>query len=126
MRFSRSNVRGLHAAALVVWLFCFGCSSGDAPKPKLFSPPQSFGGSGTAVSARSPSAMEAMSRGLAAVTPPGAALNPAHADGTLLGKRYGDEDLGLEILCTKAGEGSLSIGNVPLPVKGAKPLPSSD
>ena len=47
-------------------------------------------------------------------------------DPTLVGKRYADEDLGLELLCTKAGEGSLSVGDRPLPVKGAKPLPSSD
>jgi hypothetical protein len=45
---------------------------------------------------------------------------------TLLGKRYADEDLGLELLCTQGGEGSLSIGDAPLLVKGAKPLPSSD
>jgi hypothetical protein len=47
-------------------------------------------------------------------------------EATLLGKRYADEDLGLELLCTQGGEGSLSIGDAPLPVKGAKPLPSSD
>ena len=47
-------------------------------------------------------------------------------DPTLVGKRYADEDLGLELLCTKAGEGSLSVGDTPLLVKGAKPLPSSD
>jgi hypothetical protein len=45
---------------------------------------------------------------------------------TLLGKRYADDELGLELLCTKAGDGSLSIGDTPLLVKGAKPLPSSD
>ena len=45
---------------------------------------------------------------------------------TLTGKRYADEDLGLELLCTKAGDGTLSIGDQPLLVKGAKPLPSSD
>ena len=45
---------------------------------------------------------------------------------TLLGKRYADEELGLELLCTKAGDGSLSVGDAPLLVKGAKPLPSSD
>jgi hypothetical protein len=49
-----------------------------------------------------------------------------HDSGTLLGKRYGDEELGLEVLATKAGAGSLSIGDEPLPVKGAKPLPASD
>ena len=47
-------------------------------------------------------------------------------DPTLTGKRYADEDLGLELLCTKAGEGWLSIADRPLLVKGAKPLPSSD
>jgi hypothetical protein len=46
--------------------------------------------------------------------------------GTLLGKRYADDDLGLEVLCTKAGAGSLSIGEAPLGVKQPKPLPSSD
>src|ERR671918_982906 len=46
--------------------------------------------------------------------------------GTLVGKRYGDQERGLEILATKAGAGSLSMGDDPLPVKDAKPLPSSD
>ena len=46
--------------------------------------------------------------------------------GTMLGKRYADEDTGLEILCTKAGAGSLSVGDVVLAIKEAKPLPSSD
>jgi hypothetical protein len=49
-----------------------------------------------------------------------------HNNGTLLGKRYADETVGLEVLCTKAGQGSLSIGDVALGVKEAKPLPSSD
>jgi hypothetical protein len=53
-------------------------------------------------------------------------LDPAYGDGTLIGKRYADEDAGVEVLCTKAGEGSLSIGDEPLHVKDAKPLPSSD
>ena len=46
--------------------------------------------------------------------------------GTQLGKRYSDDELGLEILCTKAGEGAISVGDDPLQVKGAKPLPASD
>jgi hypothetical protein len=46
--------------------------------------------------------------------------------GTLLGKRYMHEDTGLELLCTKAGAGALSVGDQILPVKDAKPLPSSD
>ena len=47
-------------------------------------------------------------------------------DGTLLGKRYVDEGIGLELLCTQGGAGALSVGDTPLLVKGAKPLPSSD
>jgi hypothetical protein len=46
--------------------------------------------------------------------------------GTLVGKRYVSDDDAVELLCTKAGTGSLSIGDSPLEVKGAKPLPSSD
>ena len=45
---------------------------------------------------------------------------------TLLGKRYADDDLGIELLCTQGGAGALSIGDASLLVKGAKPLPSSD
>lgn len=47
-------------------------------------------------------------------------------DATLLGKRYADDELGLELLCTQGGAGALSVGDTPLLVKGAKPLPSSD
>jgi len=50
----------------------------------------------------------------------------AEGDGTLLGKRYADEELGIELLCTQAGDGSLTVGEAPLLLKGAKPLPSSD
>jgi hypothetical protein len=48
------------------------------------------------------------------------------AGGTLMGKRYADAESGLELLCTKPGEGSLAIGTVVIPTKDAKPLPSSD
>lgn len=47
-------------------------------------------------------------------------------EGTLLGKRYAHDELALELLCTQAGDGALTIGDTPLLVKGAKPLPSSD
>jgi len=47
-------------------------------------------------------------------------------DATLMGKRYADEELGLELLCTQPGDGALSIGDTALLIKGAKPLPSSD
>jgi hypothetical protein len=47
-------------------------------------------------------------------------------EGSQIGKRYADEEVGLELLCTKAGKGSLSLGSEVLSIKGAKPLPSSD
>lgn len=53
-------------------------------------------------------------------------LDPSLGEGPLLGKRYADDDLGLELLCTRAGTGALTVGGRPLLVKGAKPLPSSD
>jgi hypothetical protein len=53
-------------------------------------------------------------------------LDPALGDGPQLGKRYADDDLGLELLCTRAGTGALTVDGRPLLLKGAKPLPSSD
>ena len=47
-------------------------------------------------------------------------------EGTAIGKRYADEELGLELLCSRAGAGSLTLNGEPLLVKGAKPLPASD
>jgi hypothetical protein len=54
-----------------------------------------------------------------------AALDSASADGNAMGKRYVDET-GAEILVTKAGKGTLSIGTTALVLKEAKPLPASD
>jgi hypothetical protein len=51
---------------------------------------------------------------------------PGAAQGTALGKRYVNADESLEILCTKAGEGSLGLGDTLLSLKEAKPLPASD
>jgi hypothetical protein len=50
----------------------------------------------------------------------------AAGEGVLLGKRYTDEDTGIEVLCTKPGAGELAVDGRPLVIKGAKPLPSSD
>jgi hypothetical protein len=55
-----------------------------------------------------------------------ATLDATLGAGPLLGKRYADEDLGLELLCTRAGEGALTVDGQVLELKGAKPLPSSD
>lgn len=52
-------------------------------------------------------------------------LDPACADGTVMGKRYVD-DHGAEVLVTKAGAGTLTIGATPLSRKEAQPLPASD
>ncbi len=58
---------------------------------------------------------------------PSGSVDPAHNAGTQLGKRYVDDgDAGLEVLCTKAGPGSLAVDGRALVLKEAKPLPSSD
>lgn len=63
--------------------FCFlfilstlfsGCSATDINPISLFSPPPLQNSTQETVAARSPSAIEALSRGVAAVTPPGAPL----------------------------------------------------
>ena len=46
--------------------------------------------------------------------------------GTAMGKRYVDGDDTIELLCTKAGAGSIGVGDVLLDLKEAKPLPASD
>ena len=57
---------------------------------------------------------------------PGGGHADASGEGTLVGKRYADEESGLEVLCAKPGPGSLAADGREVPVKGAKPLPSSD
>ena len=47
-------------------------------------------------------------------------------DGCLVGKRYVNQDQSVEVLCIKAGGGSLALGDAVLEVKQAKKLPSSD
>lgn len=49
-----------------------------------------------------------------------------HEGPTQLGKRYTDEEAGIEVLCTKPGEGALACDGRVLILKSAKPLPSSD
>ncbi len=55
-----------------------------------------------------------------------AALDPAFAAGSLVGKRYTDAAETMEFLCTKGGKGTISVDSVALDVKQAKALPSSD
>ncbi len=58
--------------------------------------------------------------------PERAAIDPAFADGTRMGKRYVDAGGTVELLCVKQGAGSLSLDGVALVTKDAKPLPASD
>jgi len=58
--------------------------------------------------------------------PPGLAVGAGFDGGLLIGKRYVDESGDLEVLCTKPGTSSLSVGDLVLGTKDAKPLPSSD
>jgi hypothetical protein len=46
--------------------------------------------------------------------------------GSLMGKRYLDERTKLEVLCTRSGEGSITVDGLPMKIKEAKKLPSSD
>ena len=80
---------------------------------------------------RPPSAPVALTCGGAAIVEadgarPAGGHADAAGDGTLVGKRYADEETGIEVLCAKPGPGSLAVDGRELPIKGAKPLPSSD
>ncbi len=46
--------------------------------------------------------------------------------GCQIGKRYVNEDQSLEVLCVKAGEGSLSVDGAALTIKEANKIPSTD
>jgi len=52
--------------------------------------------------------------------------DPSLMGGTQIGKRYVDEADALQVLCTKAGEGTLALDGKPLVIQAAKPLPASD
>ena len=58
--------------------------------------------------------------------PPDATSDAPGGEGALLGKRYDDEESGVELLCTKPGSFPLACDGRPLRVKEAKPLPASD
>jgi hypothetical protein len=65
-------------------------------------------------------------------------MRPLDVDGELIavvaglddvvaaGKRYSGEGVGIELLVTKSGHGTLCVDGTPLELKSAKPLPSSD
>jgi hypothetical protein len=57
---------------------------------------------------------------------PAGEADPAQLTGTQLGKRYADERIGVELLCTKPGKGTIAVNGVPLAPLGPKLLPASD
>jgi hypothetical protein len=56
----------------------------------------------------------------------GRSISSEHAQGTLIGKRYVDVADRIELLCTRGGEGSLTLDGVAMLAKQARALPSSD
>ncbi|MFC8044010.1 hypothetical protein [Nocardia sp. NPDC057353] len=79
---------------------------------------------------KSTAALESLTCGGAPLVPlgaeqAGAVLDPDFAEGTVLGKRYAHES-GAELLVTRAGAGSLAVAGIPLGLKQAAQLPSSD
>jgi hypothetical protein len=58
--------------------------------------------------------------------PPDARPGPGLGGGSQLGKRYRTLDATVEVLCVKAGLGTLSIAGSPLEVSTAARLPASD
>lgn len=66
-------------------------------------------------------AMAAVGETAAAAEP-----DPSLMDGTQIGKRYVDASETIQVLCTKAGQGTLTLDGQPLVVQDAKPLPASD
>jgi hypothetical protein len=57
---------------------------------------------------------------------PAAEPDPSLMGGTQIGKRYVDEADTIQVLCTKAGNGTLAFDGKPLVIQAAKPLPASD
>ena len=57
--------------------------------------------------------------------PDGGIPASSFSDGNVMGKRYVDVS-GAEVLVTKAGAGTLSVGDNPMVVKEARALPASD
>lgn len=55
-----------------------------------------------------------------------AEIDPRLSGGTLLGKRYTHASSGLQVLCVKSGDGTLSVDGEPLELLESKQLPSSD
>jgi hypothetical protein len=80
---------------------------------------------------RAPAAECTLTCGGVVMTAPGEAAPPAEPDpslmaGSQIGKRYVDAADTIQVLCTKAGTGTLALDGTPLVIQAAKPLPASD
>ncbi len=62
----------------------------------------------------------------AAVSEDNRAVAAGYDGGSLLGKRYVNDDGTLELLCTKPGDGAAALDGAVLELKEAKALPASD
>src|ERR1700744_1424271 len=51
---------------------------------------------------------------------PAGEADPPPLSATQMGKRYADERIGLELLSTKPGKGTIAVNGVPLPQQGPK------
>jgi hypothetical protein len=80
---------------------------------------------------RAPAEESTLTCGGVLMTAPGQPVTAAEPDpsqmgGTQIGKRYVDEADTIQVLCTKAGVGTLALDGRPLVIQAAKPLPASD
>ena len=57
--------------------------------------------------------------------PGGKTIHEDFPEGSQAGKRYAGAETGMEVLCTKTGAGTLTIGGRPIGAKEAKKLPAS-
>jgi len=58
--------------------------------------------------------------------PEGLTIQPGFSSGVSMGKRYFDEETGIEVLAAKAGQGAVSVNGRLLTLREAKALPASD
>ena len=81
---------------------------------------------------RPPSSGDVLECGGFAMVPHGGARlsdaspGPGLDSGSQAGKRYTEAETGMELLCTKTGQGTLGLDGRPVTLKDAKKLPSSD
>lgn len=76
---------------------------------------------------RVPSTEEALTCAGGLMAPDVESGDPSDAPNDVqIGKRYADDDSGLELLCVKAGRGPLKFGGRDLVMRAPKALPSSD